>query len=160
AITILLPCKDQQREFFLDAVGSVVRQSSPHWILLVLTDPNTPPEITDWADSFGDPRIEVRVCPETGFANALNHGLRQARTEFVCSLLSDDRLHPDAIRTLLSYRRRVPEADFLHSARRHIDAGGRYVGGIAPTRVLRLDEFRSGGSPVKHLMCWRREMAL
>jgi len=160
-ISVLLPCKDQKREFFLDAVGSLVRQTSSHWELLILTDPSTPSEIAEWATSFADPRIRICPCPETGFAKALNHGMRLAGSEFVSILLSDDRYAPDAIATLLDYRCRFPDVDFFHSARRLISVAGEYLGGIlgSPT-TLTLDYFKTRGSPVKHLLCWRRPVAL
>ena len=160
-ITILLPCKNQTREYFTDAVTSVVRQSTPLWELLIITDPSSPPEISEWAAAFSDPRIRVIPSPETGFARALNLGLQQARTTFVSILLSDDRYARSAIETLREYRRRFADADFFHSARRHINANGDPVGDPMPSRPsFRVEDFRTAGSPVKHLMCWRRELAL
>ncbi len=160
-ITVLLPCKNQRKEYFLDAVASVVRQTSPDWRLLVLTDPFSPPEINEWAKSFCDSRVVVLQSRETGFARALNLGLREAATAFVSILLSDDRYTPDAVATLQLYRERFEHADFFHSARRHIDWNGERYGDDMPSREkVELEYFRSRGSPVKHLMCWRREMAL
>lgn len=160
-ITILLPCKNQTEEFFRDAMSSVVRQSTPLWELLIVTDPSSPPEIAEWAAAFEDPRIRLIPCPESGFARALNVGLREARTTFVSILLSDDRYERTAIETLRRYRKRFPDADFFHSARRHIDAKGDPVGAPMPSRAsFRVEEFRTNGSPVKHLLCWRRELSL
>src|SRR5580698_5582490 len=156
-----MPCKNQGKEYFLEAAGSIVRQTSPAWELLILTDPSSPPEIAEWAQSFSDPRIRVLQSPESGFARALNLGLKEAGTGFVSILLSDDRYTPDAVATLLDYRARFEQADFFHSARRHIDRNGALFGDDMPPRdPVLLEDFRSWGSPVKHLMCWRREMAL
>jgi len=160
-ITVLVPCKDQRHEFFVDALGSLVRQTSRHWVALVLADPSSPPELADWVEAFGDDRIQFVRCPTTGFAAALNHGLAIAGTEYVSILLSDDRYAPEAIETLHAYRSRFPQADFFHSARRHINAHGEPIGGVMPIRRnFRLEYFSTSGSPVKHLLCWRRETAL
>lgn len=160
-ITILLPCKDQKQEYFMDAVMSVVRQTSADWRLLIVTDPDSPSAIADWSAFFGDPRVRVVPCPRHGFAQALNHGLQEAETAFVSILLSDDRYSRHAIRTLQAYRKRFPAVDFFHSARRHIDHKGDYWGDVMPARTrFRIEDFHTSGSPVKHLLCWRREMAL
>ena len=156
AITILMPCKSQKREFFLDSVGSILRQDAPDWELIILTDPSSPDELADWASSFCEPRIRLLRCPETGFARALNFGLRETRTPFVAILLSDDRYSPNAVSTLLDYQRRYPDVDFFHSSRRHITPGGNPFGGVMQSRSgFTLDDFITRGSPVKHLLCWR-----
>jgi len=160
-ITVLVPCKDQRREFFVDALGSLIRQTSPQWVALVLTDAGSSPALADWVRSFDDPRIQLIHCPTPGFAAALNHGLAMADTAFVSILLSDDRYAPEAIATLLAYGQRFPQADFFHSARRHIDMHGTPVSGVMKSRKTFAPEyFATSGSPVKHLLCWRRETAL
>jgi hypothetical protein len=156
-----MPCKDQKKELFLDALGSLIRQTSPHWVVLVLVDPFSPPDLEEWASSFQDDRIQVVRCPDTGFARALNHGLAVASTSFVSILLSDDRYLPRAIATLLAYRSRFPAADFFHSARQLINLNGDPCSGIQPSRArFCLEDFQRLGSPVKHLMCWRRDKSL
>ncbi len=159
-LTILLPCKNQKREFFLDCVGSVVRQSSPRWKLLILADVGSPPELREWAASFHDARIEFVVCPGAGFAAALNHGLRIAETPFVSLLLSDDRYSRVAVETLLQCRKNSPRVDFFYSSRMHIDPEGNQWGPSMRVRPMRLADFETAGSPVKHLLCWRRDLAL
>jgi hypothetical protein len=160
-ITVLMPCKSQKKEFFFDAVRSIVRQTSPCWRLLIVTDPTTPPEIEKWAGTFADRRISVLMCPHTGFARALNHGLQAASTQFVSILLSDDRYAARAIAALMAYRQRYPAADFFHSARRHISEAGQRWGGIIPSRrEFQLRDFSTRGSPVKHLLCWRRAKSI
>jgi glycosyltransferase involved in cell wall biosynthesis len=160
-ITILMPCKDQKEEFFINAVRSIVQQTSPEWVLLILANPDSPEELGEWTASFRDPRIEFVRCPRSGFAHALNHGMQLARSLFVSILLSDDRYSPDAVATLLKYRERFPSAGFLHSARRHIDSTGQFYGPVMTSRTeFSLDYFVTSGSPVKHLLCWNRSHAL
>lgn len=160
-ITILMPCKSQKEEYFREAVGSVVQQTSRLWQLLIVTDPSSPPEIEAWTASFADPRIRLVRSPETGFARALNVGLQAAKTSFVSILLSDDRYAANAIQTLVRYRNRFGNADFFHSSRRHIDESGAGVGDTMPSRKhVRLEDFRTRGSPVKHLLCWRKDLSL
>ncbi len=160
-ITVLIPCKDQKVEFFREAVASIVRQTCPDWRLLVVFDRDTPLRLHDELAAFGDPRIASLTRPESGFAQALNVGLSAAETDFVAILLSDDIFSESAIETLQRYRADHPGVDFFHSARRSMSAGGELLGPVSPT-VADVTEkhFRTVGSPVKHLLCWRRRKAL
>jgi len=159
-VTVLFPCKDQREGFLRDAVESILQQSSPHWELLVGLD-ESPEWIHALFDEIDDER--VRVIPEAGpgFAQSLNRMIEAAQTPFVSILLSDDRYAPDAIETLLSYRMQYPEADFFHSSRRYMDASGTLDRAPFQSKEsFELDDFKRSGSPVKHLLCWRRELAL
>jgi len=161
SITVLLPCGVQKREYLLEAVGSIRGQTSPRWHLLVGLDPSPPPGVDEWLAAVDDPRVRRLTADRPGFAPVLNALLRAATTPFVAILLSDDRWAPHAVETLLRHRVRDPAVDFFHSARRYIDAAGRPFGDVMPSRrSFTLDDFRRQGSPVKHLMCWRRELAL
>ncbi|MBV9294912.1 MAG: glycosyltransferase family 2 protein, partial [Acidobacteriaceae bacterium] len=79
-ITVLMPCKDQKKEFFFDALQSMLQQTSSRWRLLVITDPASPPDLELWTESVQDNRIELLRCPNAGFARALNYGLSAANT--------------------------------------------------------------------------------
>lgn len=135
-------------------------QTSPHWRLIMLTHPTTPPHVSAMAVSFGDARITV-TSVDGGFGRALNEGLRLAASPWLTLLLSDDRLDRRAIEVFRAKVEAAPEIDFFHSARRFIDAAGRYRGGVlAPDREVSRAAFTSFGSPVKHALCWRRDRAL
>jgi glycosyltransferase involved in cell wall biosynthesis len=155
-ITILMPCLSQKREFFFDAMRSVIDQTSGDWRLLVIVDKDSPAELREWIASFDDPRIETLVS-DYGFGRALNLGMRHARTAYLSLLLSDDRYDVRAIEVLQRHIAAAPDIDFFYSSRREIDADGRRRGPIqkSPARVT-VEAFETIGSPVKHLLCWRR----
>lgn len=159
-ITILMPCRAQTRAFFDDAVRSIVAQTSSDWRLVVIVDADSPPDLAEWTAAFADARIET-IVSDGGLARALNSGMRHAATTWVAILLSDDRWDASAVAVLQRTITAHPEADFLHSARREIDATGTRRGVVAPSRA-RVDAtaFATLGSPVKHLLCWRRERGL
>src|SRR5947209_4515716 len=86
--------------------------------------------------------------------------MKAAETEFVALLLSDDLWSPDAVAMLEDHIARYPHADFFHSARRYIDDVGRPISSVYPARAsVTLADFFAA-SPVKHLLCWRRSLAL
>lgn len=157
-ISILLPCKEQREEYLSEAVGSVLAQTSPHWELLVGIDPQAPRWIEEWFERQSDPRVRITPLARSGFAAALNALLADAHTPFVSILLSDDRYALQAVATLLEYRRRFPDVDFFHTSRRYIDEEGRPFGSVMPSGLVELAHFKRWGSPVKHLLCWRREL--
>ena len=126
----------------------------------MIVDADSPPELGEWVAAFAEPRIETIVA-EGGLARALNRGMRHARTTWVAILLSDDRWDPSAVAVLQRTIAAHPEADFLHSARREIDAAGVRRGPVAPSRArVDVHAFATVGSPVKHLLCWRRERGI
>jgi len=160
-VTILMPCKDQHDRFLVAAIDSVLRQTSPHWRLLVIVDPDTPDAVRDRVASFADGRICLVVSGGGRLGGALNAGMGAADTDFVCILLSDDALAPGAVATVQRYLRQHPEVDFFYSSRRYIDTDGRPQGPVMRSDAeFTLGDFATRGSRVKHLLCWRREKGL
>jgi O-antigen biosynthesis protein len=160
-ITALLPVKAFHPEYLRQAVRSVVEQTNPRWRLVVITEPPTSAELADvLGDFLADERIVVIPNEGRKLAGAINTGMRAARTEFVAILLGDDLWSRDAIDVLERAMVRTPTGDFFHSSRVIVDENGRRLSGVYPARVsFTLDDFVRA-SPVKHLLCWRRELAL
>jgi hypothetical protein len=87
--------------------------------------------------------------------------MREAETEFVCIFHSDDLLDEKAIETLKDYIQRYPDVDFFHSSRRCIDTQGKVRSEIFHSiKEFTIDFFKKKGSPVKHLLCWRRKKGI
>ncbi len=86
--------------------------------------------------------------------------MRAARTEFVSILLGDDLWAEDAVEVLERNLATRPDVDFFHSARRIIDDHGAPISGVAPPVEDVSREHFLTGAPVKHLLCWRRELGL
>jgi hypothetical protein len=78
----------------------------------------------------------------------------------VTLLLGDDAFAPTAIEVLQHAIRTHPDIDFFHSSRRFIDGEGRAISSVYESRPHFDREDFLHGSPVKHLLCWRREKAL
>ncbi len=157
-ISIIMPVKSYDASFLDDAIGSLSKQTSPRWRLLV---------VDDGADGLDrvlarhvDPRITLLSNDSSGFAAAINTGIWSAATDFVALLFADDMWAPDAVEMLVSHMANHPDIDFFHSSRRFVDADGNALSAVYEAReTFDLDDFPSG-SPVKHLLCFRRERAL
>lgn len=161
-VTALMPVKHYHPGFLRAAVRSMFEQTCPDWRLLVVVDPSDRDEVAGvLADEVRDPRIEMTLSRGRQLAGALNSGMRAAQTEFVAILLGDDTWAPAAVEVLKRGFAEHPEADFFHSARRAIDADGEPLSPVLPCQLdVSLEDFGGLTSPVKHILCWRREFAL
>ena len=161
AVTALLPLKNHHPVFLREALDSIFAQTSAAWRLLVIVEPADLSEYRSLlARELRDPRVRLIANEGRKLAGALNTGMRAAETAFVAILLGDDMWAPHAVQSLVAAIREHPEVDFFHSGRRVIEEAGRAV----TERPLPRDGFTAeefiDQSPVKHLLCWRRERAL
>jgi glycosyltransferase involved in cell wall biosynthesis len=159
-LTALLPVHRYYPGFLRDAVASMLAQTSPHWRLLVVHEGGDAELAEVLGESLRDERVRLVRNEGSRLAGAINTGMRHATTDFVAILLGDDLWDPRAVEVLTSYVDRHVDVDFFHSGRRRIDGDGTPLGGDQPAREsFALGDFVRG-SPVKHLLCWRREKAL
>lgn len=160
-ITALMPLRNHHPEHLRAALDSMHRQTSGAWRLVVVVEPA---ELAAWrrrlAADLQDPRVELVANEGRKLSGAFNTGMRRATTEFVAILLADDRWAPEAVEVLERAIAARPDGDFFHSARIIVDGTDRPLSSVhAPSAEVRAEHFLVS-SPVKHLLCWRREMAL
>jgi glycosyltransferase involved in cell wall biosynthesis len=160
-VTALLPLKAYDPVFLRRALDSVLRQTSPSWRLIVVVEEDDLEHFrTLLADDLQDPRVLLVTNRSRGFPGALNTGLRRAETEFCAFLLGDDMWAPEAVEVLEREIAAHPETDFFHSARVRVDEEDRPIGSVRHgSDQVRPEDFLRA-APVKHLLCFRREMAL
>jgi glycosyltransferase involved in cell wall biosynthesis len=160
-ITALAPVKNYHAPFLREAFGSIFAQSVPAWRLIVIIERGADAALlAELARIREDSRTSVIFNQGRGLAGAFNSGMRAARTEFVSILLGDDLWAPSAVEALTAQIRDFSAVDFHHSGLRVIDDVGQSISGVRhpPEHVTPADFI--AGSPVKHLLCWRREKAL
>jgi glycosyltransferase involved in cell wall biosynthesis len=159
-VTVITPVKHYSPAYLRQAVGSILGQSRSDWRLLVVAHEERADELRELLRAeLSDARIELIVQEGRRLAGAINTGMRRARTPFVALLLGDDLWSSDAVAVLNEQIARHPEVDFFHSSRAKIDEGGRVTLRRRSRASFRIEEFQMG-SPVKHLLCWRRALAL
>ena len=112
--SIVVPLLREPLEWLEQCVRSALAQSVASDVLVVVS-PLTPDELLvalrRW--SADSPRLVVLVEEGTGFASALNTGIRASRTQRVGFLLADDWLESDAVETCL-----VHDADIVSTGLR------------------------------------------
>jgi glycosyltransferase involved in cell wall biosynthesis len=160
-VTALLPLRAYDPEFLRRAMDSMFQQTSPAWRLIVIVESE---DLAHFAvtleKELGDSRLLLTGNQGRGFPGALNTGLREARTEFCAFLLGDDMWSHRAVEVLEREIAAHPEIDFFHSARVTVDEEDRPISArwTGNERVLAGDFHHS--APLKHLLCFRRGMAL
>jgi glycosyltransferase involved in cell wall biosynthesis len=160
-ITVLLPLKHYHPEYLRKAVDSVIKQRCHDWRLLTIVEEG---DLRHFAELLqekrDDSRIHVIANQGRKLAGAINSGMRRATTDFVGLLFADDMWSYDAIGVLNDYIVTYPFVDFFHSSRVFIDENDRAISSVHHSREkFSIEDFRSG-SPVKHLLCWRKDKAL
>ncbi len=160
-VTALVPVKDYHPPYLRESVGSLLAQSSPRWRALLVHPPRIRGELERClGGALRDERIALLDLQGRQLAGALNTGMRAAVTDFTAILFGDDLWSDDAVEVLEDNITARPEIDFFHSARRVIDDHGAPISGVlSATSDVRPEMFVDWG-PVKHLLCWRRELGL
>lgn len=156
-----MPVKSYHAPYLREALDSVLQQTSRAWRLIIVTEPGCEGDVRAMAAAYlQDSRIGLIVNNGRKLAGAFNTGMRSAQTEFIAILLGDDKWAPEAVEILTRQIDAHPQADFFHSSRRIINEHGEPISSVHLSRSeVRLEHF-GRASPVKHLLCWRRSMAL
>jgi glycosyltransferase involved in cell wall biosynthesis len=160
-VTALMPLKNHERDFLVRALRSLTAQSCPDWRLLIIVESEDRAEFERLLQvELDDTRCQLVVNEGRKLSGAMNTGMRQAETPFVAILLSDDMWAPNATEVLASHITRYPDYDFFHSSRVIVDEHDHPISAVHRSRpTFELKDFLVS-SPVKHLLCWRRELAL
>ena len=160
-LTALLPVKAFHERFLREAVDSMFEQTDPAWRLLIIGEQGGLGQLRrTLAGPLEDSRIELIANRGRKLAGAFNTGMREAITPFVAILLGDDLWAPEAVEVLGREIAAHPDIDFFHSARRVIDDDGDAISPILGVWHEVSPETFVKWSPVKHLLCWRRELGL
>lgn len=160
-LTALLPLKNYEPRFLAEALDSLIRQTSPDWRLVIVVEPEDADALRPvLAGALADPRVRLAENRGRKLSGAFNTAMREAETEFVAILLADDRWAPDAVAVLQRAIRQFPDVDFFHSGRRIVDESGNQIGSVQLPREHFTHADFIWSSPVKHLLCWRKQRAL
>lgn len=120
------------------AIDSVLAQTHPHWELLIIDDGSTD-DTPAVMQRYKDTRIRYLRLPENqGQSAARNHGLEQAKGEWIAYLDSDNRMEPDFLRLMLHAAAQSPQHALAYCAQRCI---GYTAEGSEITRSIRFAAF-------------------
>ena len=125
-ISIITPIFNTPAEWLEEMVESVRAQVYENWELLLIDDGSTAPEMPARLASLvqRDGRIRSFRIENSGISAASNHGLDQARGEWIGLLDHDDTLEPDALYRTVELLENHPEADLIYSDEDKLTDGG------------------------------------
>lgn len=160
-VTAIVPVKAYHEPYLREAFASLFGQTCGEWRAIVVVEPE---DVSRFqlllARELADERIHLVANRGRKLAGAINTALRAVTTEFAAILLADDMWDRSAVEVLSREIERRPQVDFFHSARRAVDDEGNPCSGVLPpVGEVRAEAFVYF-SQVKHLLCFRRSMAL
>lgn len=101
-ISVLMPAFNAER-YIAQAIESVLRQTYPHFELLILNDGSTD-RTWDVANQFDDERIiKIHFDRNVGLVEARNQLVRAAKGEYIAFLDADDIALPDRLELQLAF---------------------------------------------------------
>lgn len=147
-VTVAIPYY-RGHAYLRQAIESVLRQTSPHWRLIVCDD-GPEPGTAELVASFNDPRIRyLKNDRNLGMAGNWNRCLDAADTDLVNLLHNDDELLPTYVEEMARAGREHPTAVAFFCRARVIDAAGRAKFSVVDA-VKRLFRPRTAGPLVLH----------
>ncbi len=122
-VSVLMAVRNPKREWFEQAVRSVVDQNYPNWQLCIADDASDPtPELP-----LTDPRIHFASLPtQQGISGALNRALEMATGDYIGVLDHDDFLSRDALFRVVEALQQK-RYDVLYSDEDYVDENGEPV---------------------------------
>ena len=127
--------------YMIEAVESVLAQTSPHWRLTVIDDAYPDRTVQEFVRALDDPRVRyVRKEHNEGLVANFRSCVAAATEPWMVMLGADDRLLPDYVATVLAAVQEYPEASIIQPGVRVIDSTGAPAEGLADAvkqRVLR-----------------------
>jgi glycosyltransferase involved in cell wall biosynthesis len=150
-VSIVLPTYNRA-SFLPQAVDSVLRQTEPHWELIIADDGSTDGTAA-YLDSVKDPRVRVMRLPHVGHPESVrNRAVATARTALVAFLDSDDWWEPGKLALQLDALADNPAAGWSFTWFRFVDERGAMLPTIAVPRAIpdawALEQIISGVTPV------------
>jgi glycosyltransferase involved in cell wall biosynthesis len=127
-----------QVAFLRKAIDSVLSQTGIEKEYIVV-DPGSTDGSRQMIQSYGNSIDRVLFEPDTGPADGLNKGFALATGDVLCFLNSDDEFVPGAFGKVITALHDRSSADFISGCGYLVDADGRRLRRIVPTRLTVAD---------------------
>lgn len=128
SVAVCIPTYNQGK-YLRASIESAFNQSYPNVKVYVIDD-NSSDNTKEICNEFKKEHPDfhyLRNSINLGIAKNVNKILRWPKTDFIVRLDSDDVLHPDYVRTLLSIFQKYPNAGVGHVNIQQIDEQGRFT---------------------------------
>lgn len=107
-VTIVIPFYNVER-YIKQAVDSVLKQTYPHWRLIMVNDGSTDQSVSHIQPYLSDPRITlIHNTTNMGQSYSLNRALAQIKTPYFVQLDGDDWFFPYTLEVLIKEMEKQP----------------------------------------------------
>lgn len=114
-ISVLMPVYRPNKEFFKEAVESILYQTYDNFELLLLYEKSDEDEnLESIIDAYCDDRIKILYMPpKSGLPKSLNIGIRESRGELIARMDADDISTLHRFERQVAYMNKHPKTDML-----------------------------------------------
>lgn len=134
-VSITIPTYNRADSYLRGAIECALAQTYPHFEVLVADNASTD-ATPDLVGAFDDPRLRyVRHEENLGPFRNSQFCLDAARGEFICMLHDDDLIDPDFLETCVAALADEPDAGYVMTGLRTIDADGQVLRDF-PNRIV------------------------
>ncbi len=99
-VSVIIPCFNHG-QYIHEAINSVLKQTCQNFEIIVVNDGSTDPQTISILKKIEHPKIKVVHTVNQGLASARNNGIREAQSEFILPLDSDDTIAPQYVEKAL-----------------------------------------------------------
>jgi len=134
-ISIVIPLYNKEGQI-ANTLRTVLAQTYKDFEIVIVNDGSTDRSVDEVA-KFTDPRIRLINQQNAGVSAARNHGIKEAKGEYIALLDADDEWKPDYLETQMSMTKQFPEAKVFATNYEFRDTSGK----VTPTilRNIRID---------------------
>lgn len=128
-VSVIMPVHGAQ-PWIGEAIDSVLEQTYRDFELIVVSEPDTEPEVVNKIDGYGDNRIlHHKNAEKLGLERSLNLALEMARGEYIARLDSDDKSAKTRLERQCHYLDEHPDIAIVGSSYDYIDENGEVLKG-------------------------------
>lgn len=138
-ISIVIPLYNKEKQI-RTTLESVLTQTFQDYEIVIINDGSTDRSIKEVAQVH-DPRIRLIHQPNAGVSAARNHGIEEAKGEFIAFLDADDRWEPEYLQTQYELTQLYPECSVFACNYEFVDTKGQ----VKPTLIRKLPFARAHG---------------
>ncbi len=108
-ISVVIPLYNKEKQI-ANTLRTVLAQTYQDFEIVIVNDGSTDNSLKE-AKRINDPRIRIISQQNAGVSAARNHGIREARGEYIALLDADDEWKPEYLATQVALAKKYPECD-------------------------------------------------
>lgn len=111
-VSVIVPFYNRE-DYIDECISSVLKQSYPFFELILIND-GSDDNSKYICSQFKDFRIRYLETPHLGCWKAKNLGIKEAKSDFVMFIDSDDMISPDYLKIAMETAEKHPESDYFY----------------------------------------------